>query len=219
MTLLYYNEVYLPEVCDSNGDLSEPSGLLLDAFSGHFDKKVKEVTEPIELLHWLLMDGGITPKGQPLDALINKVYKGGFRDYFEEWSLNAPINPKTDHPLPPSRQLLAQWAVKAWAKIPEELIRKAWEVCGYKSTEELQSESTSYAIVNHSQQKLGSLVEKIAGQEAGDAFRDDENEPWSLFPENEDEPWGGMEHDNNTEDEEESDESTNDFEDSSDSEE
>ena len=54
------------------------------------------------------MDGGITPKAQPLDVLINKVFKGFCRDLFEEWSLNAPTNPKTGHLLAPSRQLLAQ---------------------------------------------------------------------------------------------------------------
>ena len=59
-----------------------------------------------------MMDGGITPKFQPLDVIINKVFKGLFRDLFEEWLLNAPNNPNTGHPLAPSRQLLAQWSDK-----------------------------------------------------------------------------------------------------------
>ena len=54
------------------------------------------------------MDGGITSKAHSLDVLINRVFKGFFRDLFEEWSLNAPTNPKTGHPLAPSCQLLAQ---------------------------------------------------------------------------------------------------------------
>ena len=77
-----------------------------------------------------MMDGGITPKAQPLDVLIKKNFKGFFRDLFEEWSLNAPTNPKTVHLLAPSRQLLAQWIVKAWAKVPKEPVRKLWEVYG-----------------------------------------------------------------------------------------
>ena len=77
-----------------------------------------------------MMDGGITPKAQPLGVIVNKVFKGLFRDLFEEWSLNAPTNPKARHLLAPSCQLLAQWIVKAWAKVLKEPVRKLWEVYG-----------------------------------------------------------------------------------------
>ena len=99
------------------------------------------------------MDGAITPKAQPLSVLINKFFKGFFRDLFGEWSLNAPTNPNTGHPLAPSRQLLAQWIVKAWYKVPKEPVRKSWEVYGYKSTEDLsnEEETASVAVINYSQ--------------------------------------------------------------------
>ena len=90
------------------GTLTEPVGLVLDAFRGYFDKKFKDHNANHPLLKWLRMDGGITPKDQPLDVLINKVFKGFFNDLFKEWSLNAPTNPKTGHPLAPYRPLLAQ---------------------------------------------------------------------------------------------------------------
>ena len=51
----------------------------------------------------------------------------------------------------------------------------------------LQEESASDAVVVYSKEALGSLVEKVAGQEAGDAWRDSENDPWPLFPEKDDE--------------------------------
>ena len=100
-----------------------------------------------------MIDGGITPKSQPLDLLINNFFKGFFRDLFEEWSLNASTNPKTGHLLAPYRQLLAQWIVKAWAKVPKEPVRKLWEVYGYKSTEDLskEEETESVAVINYSQ--------------------------------------------------------------------
>ena len=87
-----------------------------------------------------MMGGSITPKAQPLDVLINSFFKGFLRDLFKEWSLNAPTNPNTGHLLAPYRQLLEQWIVKAWAKVPKELVQKLREVCGYKSTEDLSNE-------------------------------------------------------------------------------
>ena len=100
-----------------------------------------------------MMDCGITPKAQPLDVIINNFFKGFFRDLFEEWSLNAPTNPKTGHQLDPSHQRFAKWIVKAWAKVPKERVRKSCEVYGYKSTEDLsnEEETASVAVINYSQ--------------------------------------------------------------------
>ena len=41
--------------------------------------------------------------------------------------------------MPPSRQLYAQWVVKPWGTVPEELVRKSWKLCDYKSMEDLAS--------------------------------------------------------------------------------
>ena len=108
------------------GTLKEPVGLVLDAFRGTFDKKVKAHNANHPLLKWLMMDGGITPKAQPLDVLLKKIVKGLFLDLFKEWLLNAPTNPKTGHALAPYFQLLTQWIFKAWAKVTKELVRKLW---------------------------------------------------------------------------------------------
>ena len=82
-TLEYLKEVFLPEVGVEDGTLKEPVVLVLDAFRDNFDKKVKAHNANHQLLKWLTMDGGITPKAQPLDILINKVFKGFFRDLFK----------------------------------------------------------------------------------------------------------------------------------------
>ena len=66
-----------------DGTLKEPVGLVLDAFRGCFDKKVKSHNANHQLLKLLIMDGGITPKAQPLHVLTNKVFKGFFRDLFK----------------------------------------------------------------------------------------------------------------------------------------
>ena len=114
----------------------------------------------------------------------NKEIKGFFRDLFEEWSLNAPTNPKTGHPLAPSRQLLAQWIVKAWAKVPKEPVRKSWEVYGYNSTEDLSNEedTASVAVINYSQEQLGTMIENISGDDARMAWIDEANDRQPVFP-------------------------------------
>ena len=138
------------------------------------------------------MDGGITPKSQPLDVLINKIFKGFFRDLFEEWSLQAPMQ-DNGHPYAPSRQLLAQWIVEAWKKIPEDLVKKAWAVCQYRAVGELEKEVASEAIVEYSKENLGSFVEKIVGEAGINAWIDDANDPEvdpeKGFPEVEGELW------------------------------
>ena len=82
--------------------------------------------------------------------------------------MNAPTNPKPGHPLVPSCQLLAQWIVKAWAKVPKELVQKSWEVCGYKSTVDMsnEEETASVAVINYSQEQLGTMIENISGDDA-----------------------------------------------------
>ena len=41
-----------------------------------------------------------------------------------------------------------------WESFPKELVRKSWEVCGYKSTEDLgnEEETASVAVINYSQE-------------------------------------------------------------------
>ena len=131
-----------------------------------------------------MMGGGITPKAQPLYVLINKFFKGFFRDLFKECSLNVPTNPNTGHPLAPSRQLFAQWIIKAWAKVPKELVRKSWEVCGYKSTEDLsnEEETASVAVIHYSQEQLGTMIVTISGDDARMAWIDEANDRQPVFP-------------------------------------
>ena len=83
-----------------------------------------------------------------------------FNDHSSKRSLNALTNPKTGHPLAPSHQLLSQCIVKAWVKVPKEPVRKSWEFCGYKSTEDLsnEEETESVAVINYSQEQLGNVL-------------------------------------------------------------
>ena len=145
------------------------------------------------------MAGGITPRAQPLDVLINKVFKGYFRDVFEAWSLCAPLNERSGNPLPPSRQLLANWVVLAWEKISPALVVKAWEVCGYKTQKQLKADAADMgAITVWSAESLGAVVEIAVGHDALTHFLNYvENLPEPMFPEDEEEEeWAGHGYEN-----------------------
>ena len=188
-TLEYIEKVFKPAVGAIDGTFPRPVALLVDDFRGHSHEKVKEVTGDLPLLDWHIMPGGITPKAQPLDVLVNKVFKGHFRDIFQSWSLCAPCNEKTGQPLAPSRQLLCQWVVQAWSKVPEELMRKAWVVCGYRSMKDLDRECDNSAVVMYDQEGLKSVVEKAAGADALTIFNDPENEAEEFSDEEDEMPW------------------------------
>ena len=98
--------------------------------------------------------------------------------------MNAPTNPKAGHLLAPSRQLFAQWIVKAWAKVPKEHVRKLWEVYGYKSTEDLSNEedTESVTVINYSKEQLGTMIENISGDDARMAWIDEANDRQPVFP-------------------------------------
>ena len=131
-------------------DKGKMGGVLVDDFRGHSRDIVKEFTmsfkseivneeegEKYNLCTFEVMTGGITPKAQPIDAFIGKVFKGHYRDRYDMYMLSAPLNQK-GQPMPPSRQLCAAWTEEVWNEISERLIQKSWEVWGYKSIDDLQ---------------------------------------------------------------------------------
>ena len=77
-----------------------------------------------------------------------------------------------------------RWAVEAWKKVPEELVRKSWTVCQYKTTEEIANENTSSsAVVEYDEERLRQIVEQIAGANALTLYDDPENTAEDEFPE------------------------------------
>ena len=81
------------------------------------------------------MSGGITPKAQSLDAFLGKVFKGLYKYHYDYYMISVPSNDRVQ-PIAPTRQICAKWVVKAWNKVSEELVRKSWEVYGYKNIDD-----------------------------------------------------------------------------------
>ena len=71
----------------------------------------------------------------------------------------------------------------AWDKVPEELVKKAWDVSHYRRYADLCGESNTGSMVEYSDEQLGTIVEKIAGDAARMAWIDEANEPDDPFPE------------------------------------
>ena len=131
----------------------------------------------------VIIPGGLTPVAQPLDKVINKVFKGHFRDLYDLYILTAPIG-KTGNPKAPSIQLLATWIVKAWDLIPEELVRKSWTACGYKSEKNLSC-SNGGTMVVFTDEQVGTMVEEICGEAVRTNFEDVECGPDPMHPSDE----------------------------------
>ena len=78
-------------------------GVLCHDFRGKIAKEVKKCTckTSSDVPHWQIMARGISPVGQSLGKLVNKLFKGYFRDMLEKCSLTARINSTTGRPKAP----------------------------------------------------------------------------------------------------------------------
>ncbi|GFH50734.1 hypothetical protein CTEN210_07210 [Chaetoceros tenuissimus] len=141
------------------------------------------------------MAGGITPKRQPVDVYVGKVFKGLFRKRYDNYMLHAPEDEK-GHPRPPSGQQVATWVVEAWEEIPEELLQKAWVTAGYKTMEEVKNGNPDlHQLTPYERDDIVRILDPIDGgkstfhylnveNEYGDDGEEDENAGWEIQPKN-----------------------------------
>ena len=91
--------------------------------------------------------------------------KGYYRDLYDTYMIDAPINPSIEHPFIPSHQLCAIWVVNAWKQVPEALVKKAWVIGNYMPFEKLQSqdinELISNEIVNYNQNNIFEAITQV----------------------------------------------------------
>ena len=70
---------------------------LCDDFRGHSAAGYKAFSighpERRNILKWVIMKGDLTPVGQSLDKVANKVFKSFLCEVYDLWALTAPINP------------------------------------------------------------------------------------------------------------------------------
>lgn len=95
--------------------------LVWDEFKGHVQC---EFTRKDDLTHRVLVPPSCTPIVQPLDVSINKAYKQHFRAIHDRWRLSQTSFER------PTKQMVANWVVAAWNRVPKELVEKSFKVCG-----------------------------------------------------------------------------------------
>ena len=84
-----------------DGTLDEKIVLLWDEFRVHSLAVVKEYCQSLPFFHPKIIPGGLTHAAQPLDKVINKVFKAYFRDLYDLYILATPIG-NTGNPQAPS---------------------------------------------------------------------------------------------------------------------
>ncbi len=188
LTNVILNKVILPDVgMKEDGSCDHRAGVLMDQFKAHSHAGVKANCQSKDWLDVIILPGGLTPVGQPLDKVINKVFKGHFRDKYDQWVLTAKHDEK-GCPTYPSRQLLATWVVESWDMIPaEELVRKAWTSCGYPSESELVGSNGTAIVPFREDNEIAAEIEKICGKNARSHFENEEYEDTDPFPSDDEE--------------------------------
>ena len=90
--ILYKKKVFFPGAGVTNSEEFEKLiGALRDEFRGHSSKEWNESNlgngEFKKILRWEMMKGGLTPVRQPLDKVVNKVFKGYLCDIYDMWEI------------------------------------------------------------------------------------------------------------------------------------
>ena len=70
--------------------------------------------------------GGLTPKLQPCDGLVNKLFKGNLSKLYDDHMASKDAkHDERGYPEAPSRGLGAQWVKKAWDALTADEIRSS----------------------------------------------------------------------------------------------
>ena len=81
--------------------------------------------------HQAVIPGGCTSLLQLLDLSLNKPFKGNIRQMWNEWMESGTKEyTKGGAMKRPALSLVAEWVVKAWEAVPEEMVRKSLRKCG-----------------------------------------------------------------------------------------
>ncbi|CAB1113687.1 unnamed protein product [Ectocarpus sp. CCAP 1310/34] len=133
-----FRDVWLPQVWNRRpsrdgvlGNYRQPDTLLSwDDYTVHKTALCKEAMDKSNTTLFFV-PRGLTPKIQPYDGLINKLFKSNMsRPYDNHMASTDAMRNDRGYLDPPSRGLLAQWVKKAWNEVDPESIRSSWRKAG-----------------------------------------------------------------------------------------
>ena len=133
-----FDDVWVPQVWNRRpgrqgrlGGYRQPDTLLAwDDYTVHkTDASVKAMEESNTTLFHI--PGGLTPKLQPCDGLVNKIFKANMARLYDDHMASKDVT-RNDrgYPEPPSRGLVAQWVKKAWDALTPDEVRSSWRKAG-----------------------------------------------------------------------------------------
>eukprot|EP00903_Cladosiphon_okamuranus_P012229 g11469.t1 len=129
-----FDDVWVPQVWNRRprrqgrlGGYRQPDTLLAwDDYTVHTtDASNKAMDDSNTTLFHI--PGGVTPKLQPCDGLVNKIFKANMSRLYDDHMASKDVTRKDrGYPEPPSRGLVAQWVKKAWDALTADEIRSSW---------------------------------------------------------------------------------------------
>lgn len=97
--------------------------LVWDEFGGH-KKFQASKRHQFSKTHIVMIPPACTPIVQPLDVSINKSFKHHYRAIHDKWRSNQTVFQS------PTKQLVVNWIVAAWNRVPNDIVAKSFKVCG-----------------------------------------------------------------------------------------
>ena len=85
------------------------------------------------------IDGGLTPKAQLLDLLVNRLFKDYLHEMYDLWALQQPLDHR-GRIKPPSRQQLSFWVKEAWERVPKAVIVRSALLVGASTLQDYSPE-------------------------------------------------------------------------------
>ena len=117
-------------VCRLGGLSNRRSLLVLDMFKSHLCENVKAELKRINT-DLAVIPSGLTSVLQPLDVCLNKPFKDGLRQCWNEWMVSG------DHTFTNAGNMrgaslttVCEWVIKSWQNISISSVQKSFKKCG-----------------------------------------------------------------------------------------